>query len=87
MVLVPKAIHPLGPVVLLLERVFETPISYLPGSLSRKFLAFEQKFSLSVMDDEEQNDKLLEKDTQVFVLSPMFIDSFTKRFLISLPIP
>ena len=30
------------------------------------------------MDDEEQNAKLLEKDTQVFVLSPMFV-SLSRR--------
>ena len=65
--------------VSLLERVFEL---YQPiyEQFEQEVLAFEQEFSLSdVMDDEEQNAKLLEKDTQVFVLSPMFIDSFLEK--------
>ena len=63
----------------MLERVFEL---YQPiyEQFEQEVLAFEQEFSLSdVMDDEEQNAKLLEKDTQVFVLSPMFIDSFLEK--------
>jgi len=60
--------------VSLLERVFEL---YQPiyEQFEQEVLAFEQEFSLSdVMDDEEQNAR-----TQVFVLSPMFIDSFLEK--------
>ena len=63
----------------MLERVFEL---YQPiyEQFEKEVLAFEQEFSLSdVMNDDEQNAKLLEKDTQVFVLSPMFIDSFLEK--------
>ena len=65
--------------VSLLERVFELYQS-IYEQFEQEVRAFEQEFSLSdVMNDDEQNAKLLEKDTQVFVLSPMFIDSFLEK--------